>query len=366
MNKVLFLCLFISFYSCIKKEQKDTDIIKIDISEAIDLELDELVKEINIIPLETNDSCLIHERNTMQIRNGNIYINNNQKEVLQFNPEGQFIKSSLSLRGQGPKEYIFVHSSFVDEEDVLGIYEIYFSRIQEYGKQWTYQQSVKIEVPDTRSPQLFRSYIKLNDSIYIVKDFKDIHFYSVKQGRTVKSIHHEFPDLLAQMTQLQLTEYNGKFHYSHSYSCDTLFCIDEKDLCLKPELIFDFLGKSFNIKDLPFNMPAEYYLRYLLDTDKIVVLEKINLPNRKFCYFLEGKKSYVSYTTNRGTTIFLKNKKNPFPTPHAIENNTFYNLVWPEKLKEYINTELVDNESLKRIQHIKDDDNPILVCYKLR
>lgn len=342
-------------------------IIRIDIDNSEEFSLKELVKEINVFPLETNDSCLIGERYTMQVRNGYTYINNDQKEVLQFDKEGKFMRSTLSSRGQGPDDYIIAYSSYVDRDNNLGIYEMYFPRIQEYNKNFEFLKSIKMNVPNTLSPQLNRSHLKLNDSIYVIKDYKDIHFYSISKGQVIKTVHHEFPDLLSITTHMRLADYNDKIHYSHSYSCDTLFYIDEKDLDLKPEIIFDFRGQSFNIKDLPSEMSNQYYQKFLVETGKILVLEKINLSDKQFCFFLKDDKSYVSRTTSRGTNIYLMHKNGSLPIPRAVENDKFYTLVWPDKLEDYINdTELINEESLKRIKQIKEDDNPVLICYVLK
>ena len=362
-NFTLVLFLILSFCSCQKQEQKN---MKINISSAQELNLHKLIKEINVFPLETNDSCLIAENHTMQVRYGYTYINNDQKEVLKFETNGEFIWSTLPLRGEGLGNYVIAYSCYVDREENLGIYEVYLPRIQEYTKNLNFKRTQAIEIPNTLSSQRKRVHIKLNDSIYIVKDYKDIHFYNINQHQVIKTIHQEFPTLLGQTTHLMLENYDNKWHYSRSYSCDTLFYLDETNFELKPEIIFDFGGNSFNVNDLPTDMTPQYYQKYLVKTDKILVLEKINLMDKQFCFFIKGDKSYVSCTTNKGTTVYLQNKDNLLPTPQAIENKTFYNLVWPDKLKEYINNELVDKESLKRIHHIKDDDNPVLVCYKLR
>lgn len=364
-NILLFLSIMLLLCSC-KKQGYNNNIIKIDVSAVKELKLKDLIKSINIIPLETNDSCLVEERHKMQIRNGFVYITNEQKEVLLFDTEGKFLRSTLPHRGQRTDEYIIAYSNYVDEYGNLGIYEMYLPRIQKYTNEFDFIETIPVEVPNTLSSLRARTHVKLNDSIYIFKDIYDIHFYSINQKQVIKTIHEEFPPLLGQTTHLMLENYDGKWHYSRSYSCDTLFYLDANELIFQPELIFDFSGRSFNVNDLPTDMTPQYYQKYLVETDKILVLEKINLADKQFCFFLKEDKSYISCTTNKGTVVYLQKKDNHLPTPQAIENNTFYNLVWPDKLEEYINTELVDKESLKRIQHIKDDDNPVLVCYKLK
>lgn len=367
MKKLVFsLLIGVALLSCSEPMNDNDNVIKVNIEDARPMELAELVESIEIIPLETNDSCLVGEHHSMQVRNGIVYITNEQKEVLKFDAKGKFLRSTLPHRGQRTDEYIIAYSSFVDEEDNLEIYEMYLPRIQKYTKEFDYLETIQVEVPNTLSTLRARTHAKLNDSIYIFKDVYDIHFYSITEKRTIKTLHEDVPPLLGQTTQLMMVDYDNKWHYSRSYSCDTLFYLDEKELTFKPELIFDFGGKSFNVNDMPADMPIEYYQKYLVETDKLLVLEKINLSDRKYCFFLEGENSYVSCTSKKGTKVYKQSKKNQLPTPHAIKNNIFYNLVWPEKLENYIQSELMDKESLNRIQQVKDDDNPVLVCYRLK
>lgn len=366
MKSVLSLFLFLLFFCSCERQEQENSVIKVDVSSAKELDLKELVKEINIIPLETNDSCLVGDRFTMQVRNGAVYITNGWKEVLKFDAEGRFIRSTLPKNGQNADEYAITYSTYVDKEDNLEIYEMFLPRIQKYNKDFEYMETLPVEVPNTVSSQRARTHVKLNDSIYAFKDLYDIHFYSTIKKQVVKTLHEEFPGLLGWTTHLMLVDYDDKWHYSRSYSCDTLFYLDEKELELKPELVFDFGGKSFNVNDLPSDMPAEYYQKIVVETDKFLVLEKINLSDKKICIFMGGGNSYVSYTTKKGSTVYRINKQNPFPVPQAIEHNMFYNLVWPVDLEKYIKTGLLDKESLKRIPKIKDDDNPVLIRYKLK
>lgn len=366
LKRTLLLFLSIPLFCSCQRQEQENSVIKVDVSAAKELDLRKLVKEINVIPLETNDSCLVGDRFTMQVRNGAVYITNGYKEVLKFDAEGRFVQSTLPKRGENSNEYIFAYNCYVDKEDNLGIYEMFLPRIQKYNKDFEYMETLPVEIPNTLSSLRARTHVKLNDSIYAFKDIFDIHFYSATKKQVVKTLHEEFPGLLGWTTHLMLVDYDNKWHYSRSYSCDTLFYLDEKELELKPELVFDFGGKSFNVNDLPSNMSAEYYQKIIVETDKFLVLEKINLSDKKFCIFMGDGNSYVSYTTKKGSTVYRINKQNPFPVPEAIEHNAFYKLVWPVDLEEHIKTELLDKESLKRLPQIKDDDNPVLIRYKLK
>ena len=66
--------LFIS--SCSKQDRINNKVIQVDISTSQPLNMADIVNHISIIPLETNDSCLIKRIVSMQVQNGKIFINN--------------------------------------------------------------------------------------------------------------------------------------------------------------------------------------------------------------------------------------------------------------------------------------------------
>lgn len=354
------------FCCCSTPEQQGIPTVRIDVSAARPSDLQQLVDKIHVFPLETHDSCLIGQRHTLQVRNGHYYINNEQKEVLQFDHQGKFLRTTLPSYGPGPQDYAIAVSSYIDKEEQLGIYEVFLPRIQEYDKEFRYRQTVRIDVPDTRSSQLQRQYVKVNDSLYVVKDYKDIHFYSTAQSKVVKSLHDEFPSLLAITTQLRLVDYDNAFHYSPSYSCDTLYRLDEHQLTLEPEVIFDFGGKSFQLQDLPTDMTPQYYQQFLVETDRIIVLEKIHLPNQIYCFFLQGKNSYVSRTSETKTMVYRQEKGAALSVPQAVEGHRFYALVWPDKVEEYVDSRLLDADSRQRISQLNMEGNPVIICYEMK
>ena len=62
--------------------------------------LDSFISEISVIPLETNDKCLLREHiQNVKIHQGLIYINNMNRELYVFDMKGKFI-CEIGSRGQ--------------------------------------------------------------------------------------------------------------------------------------------------------------------------------------------------------------------------------------------------------------------------
>ena len=71
--------------------------------------------EIKLIPLETNDSCLVSESDKVYPTENFIYLYSVDR-ILQFDYKGDFIKS-ISRRGSGPGEVTYIADCAVDSED---------------------------------------------------------------------------------------------------------------------------------------------------------------------------------------------------------------------------------------------------------
>lgn len=102
------LILGLILISCKEKQEKlnEAPILKIKelLSPKSKIKLSEIFRNYHLIPLETNDSCLIGGRGNKIVKhNSSIYILS-QNTILHFNQEGHYI-NKLSSIGNGPNEY---------------------------------------------------------------------------------------------------------------------------------------------------------------------------------------------------------------------------------------------------------------------
>jgi len=116
-----FLSLTLLFTnSCQKRSQVDSGIITLDIRNALQhsekvISLQEDIKNVEYIPLETNDSCLISNILDMQISKDYIFIYNGKtSDILQFNKKGKFIRK-IGHEGNGPEEYNMITELSIDD-----------------------------------------------------------------------------------------------------------------------------------------------------------------------------------------------------------------------------------------------------------
>ena len=92
--------------------------------------LDSLVSKITVVPLETNDNCLIGQYLVwVKQHKGLIYINNLFKQLLVFDMNGKFIRE-IGRLGQGPGEFSDLRDFIFTNEDAIEILD--FLKIESY------------------------------------------------------------------------------------------------------------------------------------------------------------------------------------------------------------------------------------------
>lgn len=120
MKQVIFLVsiLALSIAGCQSGRDASLDNPVIGVRTAMENEssisLKDDVENIEYIPLETNDSCLISNLLSLQVTKDFLFMYNGKNgQVLQFDRKGKFVRR-ISRRGNGPREYGMISELVVD------------------------------------------------------------------------------------------------------------------------------------------------------------------------------------------------------------------------------------------------------------
>jgi hypothetical protein len=110
MIKNIALCVLASLliYACTKDNSQANNVINFDYIKCIEkFDIGSITDStFQIIPLETNENCLISQINKIEIRNNYIYIKDDlAKSVFIYDIDGKFI-NKINAVGQGPGEYV--------------------------------------------------------------------------------------------------------------------------------------------------------------------------------------------------------------------------------------------------------------------
>lgn len=118
MNKVILLIIgMILFYSCSEPdEKKDYPVLKVSL-ESTAVSLDSVFSHLELIPLETNDSCLLIGIDKLICFEERFYVLDVQRPALYiFSKSGNFIQQ-ISRKGNGPGEYNMIYDFYIDENE---------------------------------------------------------------------------------------------------------------------------------------------------------------------------------------------------------------------------------------------------------
>ena len=79
---------------------------------------DSIFEEIDIVPLETNKKCLIEMVRKIIVHKNYLYIQNNKRNILVFNQNGNFIRS-IGKKGKGPGEILSLRDFEIIDNTLL-------------------------------------------------------------------------------------------------------------------------------------------------------------------------------------------------------------------------------------------------------
>ena len=365
MKKTIFIgVLALALGACSKQVKENSNVIQVDIENVQPMNLADFVESIQLVPLETTDESLIKRIERMVIQDGKIYIQNDLQDVLVFDENGKFLLSTAQKRGQGPEDYFMMMSMDVTNDGLISIYEGF--RIREYDMDLNLVNSYFPQLPDSIHSALEkRKHIKLDDDIYLFRDNEYTSYYSASKD-SVLSIKHEHyhPKSCAIVNNLRLLEHEGEIYFSPSYICDTLYRVNTAEHRMEPVIAFHS-EEDINLDKMPDDMTFQYYVEYMMNTEKMFMLDKVHLSHADFCFManVKDKKGGVVYRDKHGKVkVYYQKDTQSFPVPHAVYENKLVFAAMPEYIEEMDMT-LVDAESLERIKDLKEDDNQVLVIY---
>ena len=120
MKYYIAIFQIILLISCINKKDKDIVESKDSVKEIIikpdydqELPYDSIIESVKLIPLETNQNCLIRDPFKVVIKNDLVFVQNFLDNLLVFDINGKFIRK-IGNQGKGPYEYIRIYDFDID------------------------------------------------------------------------------------------------------------------------------------------------------------------------------------------------------------------------------------------------------------
>jgi len=146
--KKTFAILLCFTLACSKHPSKTVDkiatVVNIDPNKNEHLYLSQIADSISYIQLETSDISLLGEIRSVRYKNGVFYVQDRSNSIFLFDLQGNFI-SKFNQFGQGPGEYVFIHSFDVGESGDIHILDLYLKKMLAYNASFEFVSEIRIE-----------------------------------------------------------------------------------------------------------------------------------------------------------------------------------------------------------------------------
>ena len=413
--KVFLFCLSFYWFGCTEKQKIGLYPV-IDVVNKIDkyqrVYCSDFFSSIELIPLETEDHCLLDIRTyPWVLLNERIILmrGNNNSQLYAFDRYGKFMKE-IGKRGQGPAEYTSLLDVFFNM-DKNTIYVDDFTKIIEFDFNGRFIRSFSKPHPDNK---YLTKVTYAGENIFVGQvnyDGNNRFKYCLfnQNGDTVKT----FPSyIFFDRAGTWVSTFDGSLYpvhidnriYLKDYINDTIYVIENSHL--QPAFVFGFSKYSFSkerianpnlqsssnhdFKIINFvGMPNYFFYN-------IVVPEVFSTPKSKpeynhitNTYLPADRGVYGIFDIERNENILLDTDNHfqkgiindmngglPFIPRYYAGNNVVVDIwnvmdVLEILTDEYFSTQTIkDQQAYKKlrdlIRNLKEDDNPIVVLAKLK
>lgn len=367
MKRLAFV-LGVLLLSCSEKQISDVPIVSFDLSIAKQMKMSEFVDSITLIPLETNDSSLVKGVQTLNVTETNIFIEERGNMIV-FDKNGTFLYSTRHLQGAGPKNYYSAldFTSFPDGS--MEVFDAVKLKLIKYDKELHYISEHKL--PREILPVAWCWYVSEDYRLFVHKS--ELKFYSVKDSKIVNSLKTKEIPHFGFYTRNCFRVMNNEFFLSmRNQNSYYNLVFDNLKLDMRPIYKLDFgEGKNFNALDLPEGEAERFYIEYSRNNPRKVFVDEIYVDaDKQMCFFIYDNKSYFAYQNNslKINQVYcnIPMAKKQFLPANSYCDGVFYYACEPQALEYVIDECLMSSDELRKMETILEDDNPIIVCYKLK
>jgi hypothetical protein len=391
MKQFYLLLLFLGqlFLSCCTSKHEDRNqLLTFNLKElpkVTSVKLSDLgFEDIQYIPLETKDSCVIPSDDIFIpikiIASDKFYLLSVYKKILKFRENGTF-ETKIGTRGRGPDEYTVAHDVNTDDKN-QNIYLL--SRWQKKFFVYSETGALLKTFPVLFSPDEFRV---LENGILCYGsnnqgDISDSYNFIDFSGKIIKSIQNKFPftnkDGYVIWKENIFYQYNSQLFKKEVYS-DTIF--EFENMNFKPHMVIA-VGKYLITPKArsEFDGPS-LYKKYitpmnLLEFGDYVYYEFIRPEDEFFCFIGSKSKNFqVLIDGSKGIINDLDG--GPDVLPKTMKDDITI-IAWVEamKLKQHVSSDAFKNskpkyperkkELIELANRLKETDNPVLMLVSLK
>lgn len=353
---------------CEETSRSSVPSVTFDLSAAKPMKMSEFVDSITLIPLETNDSSLIKRIESLNITKGSLLVKD-RGCLLVFDRNGKFLYSTEKLKGPGPENYRSGYAFTLLPNGNLEVYDVFACKLIVYDQDLAFVSSTKIS----------KDVLPVSGYLYLSEDYRlflgrdNLRLYSMKNNCMIDTIKVPYRKHFSALhmkglqkkgdTILVSTKNQNTFYELH---------VDSLSMELKPVFEFDFgTEANFSLEDLPENEPEQFYRYYQLNNPRKAYVESKYVDDkRKMCFFVYDQKFYFAYY-NENTAVAsiyynIWGEKGQLCMPRLYKDGMIYASCEAADISYFIDETLLSIEEKQKMESLREDDNPVIICYKLK
>lgn len=369
MKNVFTLAILLCLLSCKPAVEQTDASARIDLKNITTPSFYDYFSQMEVIPLETNDSSLINNMTKIIHRNNHFYILDREtKRIVVFDDNGKFLEEINKL-GIGPGEYSeiadFGFNDFTGELELLvpmgGIL-----RYDSTGKEF----KGKFLFPD--GIPAVHYFMPMEKDVYLLfsesRDGKKMLVYNVQRNEILTEMY-DIPRFILFNTIYHHSYspfyvLNNQIHFVQGYNGD-VYTIGKESMDLKYH--WDFGKQNFSIEGLP-ERNMEYYLKYMRTTGaKYANAFTAYGENSHYfiTYFLYNQKTYtlIYDKQQKEAKIFNQFQEGNRVSLFFLDEKAFYGYIDPGWSITPNIIEQMDEKFKEKFADMKTDDNPYIIKY---
>ena len=391
MNRISVVLLLVLFCGCSSKDKKmNVEIERIPINVYnISQDASSFIDKIELVPLETNDSSLLHKYGkVMYDKETDVYaVYTRDQVIFTFSGNGDFISNSKKMQGQGPDEYYMV----VDMK--FNPYLKGIDLLNPYGTIYTYSSDFKLLGRRKIKPEFPIDHLMaLNLEEYIFTypflwTNQEVAFANLKTQQVYNADYSGTISSGNSMAKDCFYKIGDDFYFIPPGINYYFYRIDTKGMKLIPIMYLDFGDLEIKEADLPRRAMGKrvdsdeerarvvkeaqeraQFLRH--SNNHIVPLIKFFNDDYVYVYFVKSTQGAGSnFIYNRKTKkSFLTKEDKPFIMNFCfgIVDNVLLSIRQPEYVSRLVDRRLMSTEEIYKMEQLKEDDNPVIIKYYLK
>ena len=370
--------LLVTIMYCSPKQTSQA--LRVNLSDIQNISIDQWFSSVEIIPLETVDSSLLHECSHIEYYHERYYVfDRRQQAVFVFDTTGKFLFNTLSSIGRGPGQYVTNMGIAINRTTGnLEVLDWHARKIRIFNKDGIFINDFSF--PEEIVP--IREFRSLSAELYLfyVRDWKKnrecINVYDVTEQRVVKRMlmMNSYEDNFVSTSRNAFYWMDTTLCFSHTYANNDIYQIGAS-LDFQKLYSYDFGNKTFNSNALPKSESPQFYKSFDRDNKDRYAFPALKFESKDyhFCFFLLNDLLYISRHHKgrsgghtKGDVVYTRFDGGGmiFP-PILFAKQYLYNVIEPSWIPYMMNPLFSDCQK-ELLGKIKEDDNPLLLKYRYK